>query len=93
MASLNSMPASFGREWNPARVFRAETGCDFRYTLNLRRGTQVVRERSAKPLYASSILARASRISSRKYIVRYLSVQVESRHRITRGIHLTVTLL
>ena len=64
MSNLNSAPALFGGEWNLARLFRAETERDFRYTLNLRRGTQVVRERSAKPSYASSILARASKISS-----------------------------
>jgi len=65
MSNLNSAPALLGGEWNLARLFRAETGRDFRYTLNLRRGTQVVRERSAKPSYASSILARASNIFSR----------------------------
>jgi hypothetical protein len=65
MSNLNSAPALLGGEWNLARLFRADTGRDFRYTLNLRRGTQVVWERSAKPSYASSILARASKISSR----------------------------
>jgi hypothetical protein len=65
MANSNSTPALFNGEWNHARAFRAETEPDFRYTFNLRRGTQVVRERSAKPSYASSILARASNIFSR----------------------------
>ena len=40
--------------------FTAETGEKFRYTVGLRRGTQVVRERSAKPLYVGSIPTRAS---------------------------------
>ena len=65
MANLLSTPPSFGAEWNRAHVLRAETRPDFRYTFSLRRGTQVVRERSAKPSYASSILARASKIFSR----------------------------
>src|ERR1700683_5721383 len=65
MANSNSTPALFNGEWNHAHVFRAETEPNIRYTFNLRRGTQVVRERSAKPSYASSILARASKISSR----------------------------
>jgi hypothetical protein len=38
----------------------AETGDEFRYTVWPRRGTQVVRERSAKPLYVGSIPTRAS---------------------------------
>ena len=62
MANLIPTPAAFGSEWNRARALRAETQPDFRYTFSLRRGTQVVRERSAKPSYASSILARASKI-------------------------------
>ena len=41
--------------------FTAETGEKFRYTVGLRRGTQVVRERSAKPLYVGSIPTRASK--------------------------------
>ena len=34
----------------------------------IRRGTQVVRERSAKPLYVSSILTRASNLRSRRQL-------------------------
>ncbi len=67
MANLNSTPPSSRGEWNPARVLRAETEPKLRYTLDLRRGTQVVRERSAKPSYASSILARASNILPRLF--------------------------
>ena len=65
MVNSVSTPASLGAAWNRAGALRAETEADFRYTFNLRRGTQVVRERSAKPSYASSILARASNIFSR----------------------------
>ena len=65
MVNLVSTPATLGAAWNRAGALRAETEPDFRYTFNLRRGTQVVRERSAKPSYASSILARASNIFSR----------------------------
>jgi hypothetical protein len=43
-----------------ARRFTAETALKFSYTVVLRRGTQVVRERSAKPLYVGSIPTRAS---------------------------------
>ena len=67
MANLNSAPPSRRGEWNPARVLRAETEPKLRYTLDLRRGTQVVRERSAKPSYASSILARASNFLPRLF--------------------------
>jgi hypothetical protein len=35
-----------------------------RFKLCARRGTQVVRERSAKPLFAGSIPARASNVSA-----------------------------
>jgi hypothetical protein len=42
------------------RRLQAESGEKFRYTVGPRRGTQVVRERSAKPLYVGSIPTRAS---------------------------------
>jgi hypothetical protein len=43
-----------------SKRFQAETAVKFRYTVGPRRGTQVVRERSAKPLYVGSIPTRAS---------------------------------
>jgi hypothetical protein len=43
--------------------FAAETPLDFRYTVRPGRGTQVVRERSAKPLYVGSIPTRASTLA------------------------------
>jgi hypothetical protein len=43
-----------------ALTLRAETDAKFRYTFIPGRGTQVVRERSAKPLYVGSIPTRAS---------------------------------
>src|ERR1700691_5059048 len=73
MSNLNSAPALLGGEWNLARLFRAETGRDFRYTLNLRRGTQGVRERPEKPSYASSLLARAPKISPPASLVLFFS--------------------
>ena len=43
--------------------FRAESVVNFGYNAVSGRGTQVVRERSAKPLYVGSIPTRASRFS------------------------------
>ena len=42
------------------RPLRAETAQRFRYTVPPRRGTQVGRERSAKPSFVGSIPTRAS---------------------------------
>ena len=71
-----SNPVSRSRVWrSPSgalRVFAAN--CPLRWTffphlsnLQVGRGTQVVRERSAKPLYVSSILTRASSLFERSF--------------------------
>ena len=54
-----------GVSWG-CRALAAENLGEFGYTGILGRGTQVVRERSAKPLYVGSIPTRASNLATRE---------------------------